>query len=115
MLEYIEKLSNGHRGGLTVDGPRGPRQVVKPGIAIISQQSGAPIIPAVGLASSYWEFSKAWDKFKIPKPFSKLILIYGEPILVERDATPEKIQEVCLVVEERIKEIENSYIVESKH
>jgi lysophospholipid acyltransferase (LPLAT)-like uncharacterized protein len=49
LREYIEKLSQGISGGLTVDGPKGPRQKCKIGIVLMSQESGAPILPVVGL------------------------------------------------------------------
>jgi lysophospholipid acyltransferase (LPLAT)-like uncharacterized protein len=87
MQEYKEKLGTGLSGGLTVDGPKGPRQVCKVGIALISQESGAPILPVTGLANRYWQFN-SWDKFKIPKPFAKIVMTYGEPIIVEKSEDP---------------------------
>ena len=37
---------------------------------------------------------KAWDKFIIPKPFGKLIILFGAPLTVPRDADDEK-SEIC--------------------
>lgn len=105
MLEYVTRMRDGGRGGITVDGPRGPRQVCKVGIVLIAQQTGAPIVPVVAVARAVWEFN-SWDRFKLPKPFSKVALCYGEPILVENDATPERIDECCRLVETRMKELE---------
>jgi lysophospholipid acyltransferase (LPLAT)-like uncharacterized protein len=104
LLKYVKGLKEGVSGGLTVDGPKGPRQVCKPGIVLMAQLSGGPIVPVVGVAKSYWEFN-SWDRFKIPKPFSRIVVQYGEPILVERDASEERINEVCLLVSERMKEL----------
>jgi lysophospholipid acyltransferase (LPLAT)-like uncharacterized protein len=105
MLEYIHKMREGTCGGITVDGPKGPRQVCKPGIVVIAKETGAPILPVVGLAAKYWEFN-SWDSFKIPKPFTKVILRYGPPILVKPDLGQEKITETCQQVSESLKALQ---------
>lgn len=94
LQEYITKLNQGISGGLTVDGPKGPRRKCKPGAVIMSQQTGAPILPVAGIAERFWQFN-SWDKFKIPKPFSKITMIYGKPIQVDESAGPERIAEYC--------------------
>lgn len=83
LSEYIENLTAGHSGGITVDGPKGPRQVCKPGIVIMSFKTGAPILPVIAQASSYWEFN-SWDRFKLAKPFAKIVITYGEPIVIKQ-------------------------------
>jgi len=108
LKEYISKLGEGISGGLTVDGPKGPRQKCKIGAVIMSQESGAPILPVVGIASSYWEFN-SWDKFKIPKPFSKIHMVYGAPILVGKDSTPEELQMSCDLVTDSLVKLTNQY------
>lgn len=64
---------------LTVDGPKGPRRVVKPGISIVSARSGLPVVPFAATASRSWRL-KSWDRFQIPKPFSRIIATCGNPI-----------------------------------
>ena len=103
--EYVTKLNQGVSGGLTIDGPKGPRQKCKVGIVLIAQQTGAPILPVVGIANRFWQFN-SWDKFKIPKPFAKIVMLYGEPIQVASDATAEKINEVCNQVNEALQKLE---------
>lgn len=102
--KYISMFKEGYSGGITVDGPRGPRQVCKPGVAFIAQQTGAPIIPVCGKASSYWEFN-SWDRFKIPKPFATITVSYGAPIIVPPEATTEEVEKICAVVTERLKKL----------
>lgn len=102
--EYVEKLNLGISGGLTVDGPKGPRQVCKIGVVLMSQETGAPILPVVGIASSYWEFN-SWDRFKIPKPFSKILMVYGEPILTPKMASAEDLEKVREQVTNSLKEL----------
>jgi lysophospholipid acyltransferase (LPLAT)-like uncharacterized protein len=103
--EYVVKINQGISGGLTVDGPKGPRQQCKPGAAIIASQTGAPILPVVGIANRYWEFN-SWDKFKIPKPFAKIVMLYGTPIQVPASASQEQILEVCNQVTQALKKLE---------
>lgn len=104
---YIQQLGSGICGGITVDGPKGPRHSCKIGIAKIAQQSGCPIIPGVAVASNYWTL-KSWDKFKIPKPFSRIDVVYSEPIWVKKDASPEELSEVCKMIENILVKLEQN-------
>lgn len=113
LREYISKLSQGISGGLTVDGPKGPRQKCKIGIVLMAQETGAPILPVVGLASSYWEFN-SWDRFKVPRPFSKIKMIYGEPILVPANSTPEQLESISEQVTHALKELERKNLTEEQ-
>lgn len=79
--EMIEALRRGVPGAVTVDGPSGPAFEVKPGIIDMARQSGVPIIPYVPLPASYWTF-RSWDRFRLPKPFSRIDILYGEPLLI---------------------------------
>ena len=105
MLEYIRLVSEGGRGGITVDGPRGPRQVCKVGVVLIAKETGAPIVPIVAMGRPVWEFN-SWDRFKLPRPFSKITIVYGEPFTVDKDATPEQVDEYCRLVEKRLKDLQ---------
>jgi lysophospholipid acyltransferase (LPLAT)-like uncharacterized protein len=67
---------------ITVDGPRGPREVVKPGAIFLASRSGLPIIPVSANSSSKWVLS-SWDRFEIPKPFATVTVALGEPIYAE--------------------------------
>jgi len=67
----------------TSDGPTGPIHKFKPGAIMLSQMSGAPILPISWAASRYWQLS-SWDRFIIPKPFSRIAIAVGEPRYVDR-------------------------------
>jgi len=71
---------------ITPDGPRGPCYNVKPGIAWAAKEAKATIIPFTWKADHFWEL-KTWDGFMLPKPFSTIHVVLGEPIKVE-DGTP---------------------------
>ncbi len=88
MFEMVKKIKNGFPGAITVDGPKGPVHVVKPGIVEIARLAKCPILPLSSYPVKYWSFEKSWDKFRVPKPFTKIYLVVGEPIFV-----PENISE----------------------
>jgi lysophospholipid acyltransferase (LPLAT)-like uncharacterized protein len=77
----IEHLSKGIPGAITVDGPKGPAREVKPGVVDMAKKSKSPILPYSCVPESFWEF-KSWDRFRLPKPFSRLVVKFGEPIHV---------------------------------
>ncbi len=106
LQEYITKLGEGISGGLTVDGPKGPRQKCKIGAVLMSFESGAPILPVIGLANSYWEFN-SWDRFKLPRPFAKIHMIYGAPIIISPESTPEDLERACDLVTNSLIELES--------
>jgi lysophospholipid acyltransferase (LPLAT)-like uncharacterized protein len=101
---YVREIRRGISGGITVDGPKGPCHVCKPGVVKIAQQTGRPIVPGVALASAYWELN-SWDRFKIPKPFSTIRLSYGQPIWVKPELSAEELSGVCQVVGESLTEL----------
>jgi len=65
----------GHRCAFTADGPRGPKFVAKPGAAQLAQNTGAWVGCFYALPDRAWEF-KSWDRFLIPKPFSRVVLTW---------------------------------------
>ena len=67
---------------ITPDGPKGPRFVFKPGAILLAQISGRPLLPMAYAASRAWLVS--WDKFVIPRPFSRIVIAIGPPRSVPR-------------------------------
>lgn len=74
-------IRDGHDVVVVPDGPRGPREMVKAGVVTLARISGAPIVPMALGASAEWRLS-SWDEFRIPKPFSRCVLRFGDPIRV---------------------------------
>lgn len=72
-------LQDGFDVCLTPDGPRGPRYQIQPGVIKLAQATGAPIIPVHVEFSSAWRLS-TWDRFVIPKPFSRVRVTFAEAI-----------------------------------
>jgi lysophospholipid acyltransferase (LPLAT)-like uncharacterized protein len=73
---------------VTPDGPKGPRYQVQGGLLKIAQATDTPIIPIHIRYSSAWRLS-SWDRFVIPKPFSKVHVTFDQPILISKDLSDE--------------------------
>lgn len=82
LRESIEAIRKGACLAITPDGPRGPKCIVKPGAAQIALQTKAPIITISIIAKNAWRLS-SWDRFLIPKPFSKVVIQFGNIIYPE--------------------------------
>ncbi|MGH7457606.1 MAG: lysophospholipid acyltransferase family protein [Longimicrobiaceae bacterium] len=75
----LRHLEGGRSVAVTPDGPRGPREVLKPGVVALARASGAPMLPVAAGASKAWWLGK-WDRFLVPKPFARVRVAYGLPI-----------------------------------
>lgn len=67
--------------GITPDGPKGPRELVKPGVVHLSRKAGLPVLPVCYAASRFWRVN-SWDRFYIPQPFSRGVFVIGEPVTI---------------------------------
>ena len=83
LRQLVDALAAGSNVLFTPDGPRGPVYEVSPGVIFVAQKSGAPIVPLHMEYSSCWRL-KSWDRFCVPRPFSKVRFILGAPVHVER-------------------------------
>ena len=80
------RLEQGCDVAFTIDGPRGPRYVAKPGPVMLARRTGCPILVFhVGLESAH-TFPKTWDLFQVPYPFSRAVILFAPPIHVAADA-----------------------------
>lgn len=76
--QLTEVIAQGKDVMMTPDGPRGPAYELGQGIVFLAQQSGAAVVPVNLEYSSCWRL-KSWDRFILPKPFSKVRVIFGAP------------------------------------
>jgi lysophospholipid acyltransferase (LPLAT)-like uncharacterized protein len=63
-----------------VDGPRGPYGSVKPGVVLAASRAGASVIPAGAAARRGWVLERAWDRFVLPRPFTSVHIVIGDPV-----------------------------------
>jgi lysophospholipid acyltransferase (LPLAT)-like uncharacterized protein len=86
-----------------VDGPKGPKGIVKPGLISMAQMSGAVILPIIVSAKKAWVIG-SWDRFLIPKPFSEVTIEWGQPFAVPRDLDPDRSEEIRKEIEQSLSE-----------
>ncbi len=82
LLGMVDGLRKGKNIALAVDGPRGPLHEAKQGTAYLAGKLQKPIVPVITSAGRYWILYKIWDKYLLPCPFTKGVVIYGAPITV---------------------------------
>lgn len=84
LREMLQQVRDGKNIAFTPDGPKGPARVAKEGVIYAAQASGLPIIP-VTFAAEKKTLLRSWDRMIVPRPFSRALFVYGEPIRVPRD------------------------------
>ena len=70
--------------GITPDGPRGPRHVLQPGVITLASRSGLPVVLLATSGHPAWE-ARSWDRFLVPRPFARCVVLSSEPIFVPRE------------------------------
>ncbi len=78
LRQLVDALAAGTNVLITPDGPRGPLYEVNQGIIFVAQKSGAAVVPMQLEFASAWRL-RNWDRFFLPKPFSKVRIIFGPP------------------------------------
>lgn len=100
LIGMKRSLKDGVDVCITPDGPRGPRYGFHPGVIKLAESSGAAILPIHARFSSAWRL-KTWDKLVIPKPFSRVTVIFDETLVV-----PPKLDETAFQQQiDRVREI----------
>lgn len=80
-LEMVARAGEGRMLGITPDGPRGPAERVKPGLAWLASRTGRPVVPLAAAADRAWVL-RSWDAFRVPMPFARVCVGLGEPVIV---------------------------------
>ena len=84
---------------LSVDGPSGPSMHVYDGALYFARMTGAPIVPCC-FSCSRPIYMDRWDKFMIPKLFSKIIVDVGDPIYIDSKLRGEEFEKKRAEIEE---------------
>ncbi len=82
LLGLVDRLRKGKNLALAVDGPRGPIYEAKQGVTYLAGKLNKPIVPVITSAERFWLLNKIWDKYLLPKPFTRGVIMYGEAIIV---------------------------------
>lgn len=96
--------SKGYNFAHIVDGPKGPFGKVKPGLLFIARMVGKPIVPVITSAEKKWVFN-SWDRFMVPKPFSRILVRFGDPIDIPSKLGPGAFEDTQMLIEQRLEEL----------
>jgi len=114
LLALARSVDDGFWPTLIADGSRGPIYNLQPGSLMLSKLSGRPALPVTVSFSDYWTL-KTWDRLMIPKPFSKVVVIFGQPVSVPEKCDSGMLETKRVEMEaelKRITEMADSYFVE---
>ena len=106
VLQLVKEMKAGRPAGFTIDGPRGPARVAQAGAVWLASATGNPLLPFHLEASSHWSL-RSWDRTQIPKPFSRVALVVGQPIEVSRGASPEILEQTRRDLERQLGALED--------
>lgn len=105
-VEGIRLLREGGSLAMTPDGPRGPSGVVQGGVMLMAQKSGALLVPVGIVARPCWRIEKSWDRYMVPMPFGRGLMVFGDGIAVPADANEEAVEEIRVRFEQEIHRLE---------
>lgn len=106
LRDLADHLRTGGRAYLAVDGPRGPRNRVSKGVAVLAKQTGAAVVNVAAIPTRRWIMRRVWDRFQVPCPFSRVDGYFGEPLFWRQGETIEGFR---LRVEEQLGELERRH------
>lgn len=81
LLEMISELARGSMVAFTADGPRGPALTFQPGALVAAQRAGVPVVAMSVHVDRAWRL-RSWDRFIVPKPFARVTIAWGDPMIV---------------------------------
>jgi len=105
LRQLVRALRTGVPVAFTVDGPRGPAQKAQPGALWLAGATGHPVVPFHLEATSAWT-ARSWDRTQIPKPFSTVALVVGEPVAVAAHLDAPAIEQATRDLEARLGQLE---------
>jgi lysophospholipid acyltransferase (LPLAT)-like uncharacterized protein len=105
LRQLMRDVRAGRSTAFTLDGPRGPARQAKAGAVWLAKATGCPMLPFHVEAARSWTMG-SWDRAQIPKPFSRVIVVIGEPLDVPRDADEDGIERWRRLLEDRLAALE---------
>jgi lysophospholipid acyltransferase (LPLAT)-like uncharacterized protein len=81
LVEMVRLMRAGKPTAFTIDGPKGPRHVAKPGATLLAKKTGNAVLPFCITPAKCWTIN-SWDRFQIPKPFTRALVTIAPPLFV---------------------------------
>ena len=102
LKEAAQSINTGNDVIFTVDGPTGPRHEVKPGAVYLAAKFNIEIVPVRVDMSKKFIFSKSWDKFQLPLPFSRIKVCYGTPYRPQIKINSREVNNACFELQKKL-------------
>jgi len=99
--EMVRWIGAGGCMAITPDGPRGPRMRVSPGAVKLARATGAPML-GLGWSTNRAVIFNSWDRFFLPLPFGRGVIVWTEPVRLEKNAGREEQEEARALLEARL-------------
>jgi lysophospholipid acyltransferase (LPLAT)-like uncharacterized protein len=103
--EVMELFTKNAKNGFTLitpDGPQGPIYKLKPGAIVSSIRTGTPLVLCSVKIQSKFIFSKSWDKFQLPYPFSRITIEFSESYKFDKNLSREEIDKIINNIENEL-------------
>lgn len=104
MRALMREMKKGRVAAISPDGPRGPARNLAGGAVALAQITGQPILPCVWATDRCWRI-KSWDKMRIPKPFSRGEILWGDPIYLSKTDTKDEQEQARITLEAKLNEL----------
>ena len=104
LKEMARALKDGYATGIALDGPHGPARTLRPGALWLARLTGKPLV-VIGAAARPAFRALRWDRQLVPLPHSRIVLVYGKPVMIDRSA--ELNEDVCALVTESLRVAED--------
>jgi len=104
LVEMARLVRAGLPAGFTVDGPRGPRHVAKTGALLLAKKTGRPVLPFAVNPERFWTL-RSWDRFRIPRPFTRATVRIARPLRVPADADDAALERLREELQRALEEI----------
>lgn len=102
--QLFQMIEQGWNAAITPDGPRGPARRLQEGVVSLGQISQRPIIP-ISFSARHAVRLKSWDRFMVPLPFSRVAMVFGDPILIPRKMDTVTKEKYRISVEEALNRV----------
>jgi lysophospholipid acyltransferase (LPLAT)-like uncharacterized protein len=107
LTEIIREVRRGNPCAFAVDGPRGPGSVVKPGVIFAARKLGVPVVPVTTASKPSLLFRSAWDRYQLPLPFSRGLILFGQPWNPGEGTGNVAVDQQCRELEAALKRLES--------
>jgi lysophospholipid acyltransferase (LPLAT)-like uncharacterized protein len=101
LAQLARDIRGGKDAAFTIDGPRGPRHVAKQGPILLAYKTGAAVF-CFHISMKHRIQLNSWDRFQIPLPFTKAVVLKAEPIWVPKTSSEEELRDLHQKMQETL-------------